>query len=132
MLKIGTNKKAFTLIEVMLAAMVLALGAVLIHEVFFACVDTFNYCHHYFSVAYWLDEKVWRIQQDLRHLGPLAQPTTHGEFRHRNKEFAWDLTHDLVYGTQDLYEINAAVSWKEGPRAINISRTAFAKYVEKE
>jgi prepilin-type N-terminal cleavage/methylation domain-containing protein len=132
MLKIGINKRAFTLIEVMLAAMVLALGAVLIHEAFFTCVDTFNYCYDYFSVAGWLNEKIWQIQQDFKQLGPTANPISQGEFRYRNKDFLWDLTYSLAFGASDLYEINAAVSWKEGPRNIRISRTAFAKYVEKK
>ena len=132
MLKIGSKKQAFTLIEVMLATMVLSLGAVLIHEVFFKSLDTFNYCHNYFSVGYWLDEKIWSVQDNLRQSGPLANMARDGKFKAGNKDFAWNLSYDLAYDTQDLYKIVLDVSWREGPRDIKVSRTAFAKYVEKK
>jgi hypothetical protein len=132
MLKIGINVRAFTLIEVMLAAMVLALGAILIHEAFFTCINTFNYCYDYYSVAYWLNDKIWQVQQELKRSGRMAGPVFHGKFRCGNKDFMWDMAYGMVYGAQDLYEINAAVSWKEGRRDIRISRVAFAEYAEKE
>ena len=132
MLKIGSKKQAFTLIEVMLATMVLSLGAVLIHEVFFKSLDTFNYCHNYFSVGYWLDEKIWSVQDNLRQSGPLANIARGGKFKAGNKDFVWILSYDLAYDTRDLYKIVLDVSWREGPRDIRESRTAFAKYVEKK
>jgi hypothetical protein len=111
---------------------VLSLGAVLIHEVFFKSLDTYNYCHNYFSVGYWLDEKIWSVQDNLRQSGPLANIERGGKFKAGNKDFAWNLSYDLVYDTQDLYKIVLDVSWQEGSRNINVSRTAFAKYVEKK
>jgi prepilin-type N-terminal cleavage/methylation domain-containing protein len=132
MLKIGSKKRAFTLIEVMLATMVLSLGAVLIHEVFFKSLDTHNYCHNYFSVGYWLDEKIWSIQDSLRQSGPLVNIARDGKFKAGNKDFVWNLSYDLAYDTQDLYKIVLDVSWQEGPRDIKVSRAAFARYVEKK
>jgi prepilin-type N-terminal cleavage/methylation domain-containing protein len=132
MSKIGNRKKAFTLIEVMLATAVLSLGAVLIHEAFFKSLDTYNYCHNYFSVGYWLDEKIWSAQDSLKQSGPLANIERSGKFKSGNKDFSWNLSYDLAYDTSDLYKIGLDVSWQEGSRDIKISRTAFAKYVEKE
>ena len=132
MSKIGSKKKAFTLIEVMLATAVLSLGAVLIHEVFFKSLDTYNYCHNYFSMGYWLDEKIWSVQDNLRQSGPLVNVERNGRFKAGNKDFAWNLSYDLTCDTQDLYKIVLDVSWREGSRDIKVSRTAFAKYVEKK
>jgi len=131
MSRTGNRKKAFTLIEVMLATMALSLGAVLIHEVFFKSLDTHNYCHNYFSVGCWLDEKMWSVQDNLRHAGPLASVARGGKFKAGNKDFAWDLSYDLAYDAPGLYKIVLDVSWQEGPRDINLSRTALAKYAEK-
>ncbi|MBU1913265.1 MAG: prepilin-type N-terminal cleavage/methylation domain-containing protein [Candidatus Omnitrophica bacterium] len=132
MLKIGSKKQAFTLIEVMLATMVLSLGAVLIHEAFFKSLDTYNYCHNYFSVGYWLNEKMWSVQDSLRQSGPLVNVARGGKFKAGNKDFTWNLSYDLAYDTEDLYKIVLDVSWQEGSRDIHVSRAAFAKYVEKK
>jgi prepilin-type N-terminal cleavage/methylation domain-containing protein len=132
MLKIGSKKQAFTLIEVMLATMVLSLGAVLIHEAFFKSLDTHNYCHDYFSVGYWLDEKIWSAQDSLRQSGLSVNIARDGKFKAGNKDFVWNLSYDLTCDTQDLYKIVLDVSWKEGSRDIKVSRVAFAKYVEKK
>jgi prepilin-type N-terminal cleavage/methylation domain-containing protein len=132
MSKTGNRKKAFTLIEVMLATMVLSLGAVLIHEVFFKSLDTHNYCHNYFSVGYWMDEKIWNVQDSLKQSGPLVSVERNGKFNSGNKDFAWNLSYDLACDAQDLYKIVLDVSWKEGSRGINLSRVAFAKYAEKK
>lgn len=132
MLRIGNKKRAFTLIEVMLAAIILSLAAVLIHEVFFKSLDTFNYCDNYFKIGYWMDEKIWGVQDNLTQSGPAAIVESGGKFIAENKDFYWNLSHDLINDTDGLYRIDLDVSWKEGLRDALVSRMAFAKYVEKK
>jgi len=126
----GSNK-GFTLIEVMMATAVLALGTVLIHEAFFISLDAFGYYFHYLNVAPWADEKIWDAQDELSRLGPQAKIEKEGEFVDRNKNFRWNLSYEPLEETHSLYRIDLVLSWREGRRKADLSRSACAIY-EKE
>jgi len=133
MLRIGNNlRRGFTLVEVMVATAVLSLAMVLIYQVFFTCLDSFNYCADYLDVVSFLDEKTWLAQDSLTRLDSLGADETEGEFVNQNKRFKWILTADTVEGADGLlYEIAGRMIWREGRRDIEVSRTAYAIY-EKE
>ena len=122
----------FTLIEVMVATAVLALGIVLIFEAFFISLDSFNYCSNYLNVATWVDEKIWQAQDALSHLGSQGFIETEGSFVNRNKNFDWNLSYNLIDVQPDLYKINLVLSWKEGRRKVRVSRAAYAIYEKEE
>jgi prepilin-type N-terminal cleavage/methylation domain-containing protein len=127
--KIG-NKRAFTLLEVMVTTAVLSLGTVLIHESFFITLDSYDYCSNYFNVAPWMDEKIWQVRDNIIRLGSSSQIETSGTFTIKNKDFSWNLSHSLVEGAQDLHKLDLVVFWKEGQRKVKLSRTAYAKYAQ--
>jgi len=130
-LKIGNKlKKAFTLTEVMVAACVLSLGAVLIYESFFIILDSFNYCSNYLNIASWMNEKVWYAQDELSRLHSPDQIDTAGEFAARNKNFRWNLSHNLI--SEDLYQIDLTLFWQEGQRKVKLLRSTYAMYDEKK
>ena len=127
MLRIG-SKAGFTLIEVMVAAAILALGVVLIYQGFFISIDSFNYCANYLQIAPWANEKIWQAQDSLKRLGPQAQIETSGKFVNRNKNFTWSLSYNLLDEAFGLYKIDLAVLWQEGPRKTQVTRSAYALY----
>jgi len=131
--KIGNNKKAFTLIEVMIATAVLSLTTLLIYEAFFISLDTFNYCYNYLNVFSLADEKIWQAQDDISRFGTLTNIAENGEFVDRNKNFVWNLSNSPIADAQNqkLYKIDLILSWQEGKRPVKISRTAFAIYENK-
>lgn len=130
MLRIGSNFKGFTLIEVMVTTTILALGVVLIYESFFISLDSFNYCSNYLNVAPWMDEKIWQAKDDLNRSGNLDEIETQGEFQNKGKNFTWNLSSSLIDKVQSLclYEIDLSVFWKEGKRQIKLSRNTYALY----
>jgi prepilin-type N-terminal cleavage/methylation domain-containing protein len=128
--RIGNNK-GFTLIEVMIATAVLALGTVLIHEAFLSSLDAFDYYYNYLRLASWADEKIWDAQDELLRLGPQADIEREGEFSDRNKNFRWSLSYVSLEETKSLYGIDLILSWQEGKRKASILRSAYAIY-EKE
>ncbi len=132
-LRIGNKKKTkgFTLFEVMIAALVLLLGVVLIHETFFSSLDLHNYYVNYLNLSSWADEKIWQAQDDLEHLGPGADILRIGKFRDRNRTFNWNLSFNLIDDEADMYsmyEINLEITWQEGKRQVKVSRSAYAIY----
>lgn len=130
-LKIG-NRRGFTLIEVMIATAVLSLGAVLVHQSFFTCLDSANYYSDYLSVIPWMDEKIWQAQDALARSESLQLIEKNGEFKSRNKVFSWNLGYGFVDEESRLYKIDLAVAWQEGERSVKVSRTAYAMYEERK
>lgn len=121
-------KKGFTLMELMTAAVVVAIGAILIYECFFRSLDLFNYCYDYLGVVSWVDEKIWKARDDIIRTGTLSEPETAGTFKIKNKNFGWNLYCSPAGDIKDLYRLNLSLFWKEGSRPAVISRNVFARY----
>lgn len=126
------TQSAFTLIEIMVATVVLSLGAVLVHRSFFTCLDSVNYYSDYLSVIPWMDEKVWQAQDALSRSESPQLAGKNGEFKSRNKVFSWNLGYGFVDEESRLYRINLVVFWQEGSRKVKLLRTAYAMYEDKK
>jgi len=122
------NKRGFTLVEVMVAVSVLALAVVMLHESYFISLDAYAYYARYLNTAYWMDEKLWEVKDEIRRLGEAAQLSGSGVFSREGRDFNWELSlipRDSVSG---LYQINLQLLWEEGKRKPRISRNAYALY----
>jgi prepilin-type N-terminal cleavage/methylation domain-containing protein len=131
---IGTNK-SFTLIEVMIATSVLAIGSILIYEALFIALDSYNYCDNYLRVVQLMNEKMWQAQENLAEQSNLGDIQAHGEFIEKNKLYNWDLSYSLVdeaKGKYKLSRIDLTLSWQEGRRLVNLSRNAYALFRQKQ
>ena len=122
------NNKGFTLLEVMVASSVLALGILMIFESFFSSLDAYNGYFHYLNVCPWADEKIWEAQTQVAALGPSAHVDSSGVLTLRKKDFNWSLTCDTGEAASGLYKLQLTVSWKEKKKTINLLRSAYAVY----
>ena len=122
----------FTLLEVMVAAAVLALGAVLIYQAFFLSLDIYTYCDDYLSLASFSDEKIWELQNELSRAGPGAgiQMPLSGTLKRAAQTFAWELSYSQAQ-QQNLYQVDLVITWKEGARNLKLVRDAYALYSPK-
>ena len=125
------SKRAFTLIEVMVAVAVLSFGLVMVYQAFFIVLDTFNYGADYLEVSPWMDEKIWQAQDSIMRKGLLEDNSADGELTLRNKKFTWALENSPIAGTNNLTALKLEVSWKEGKRVAQVSRSCYAKYYER-
>lgn len=123
-----TGIKAFTLVEVMAATAVLALGAVLLYQSFFLSLDTFDYCADYFRIAPLAQERVWEMQDELIRRGDSANIAPSGEFLIRNKSFPWSCSYESIDAKYGLYKIDFSVSWRKGGRDLRLLRNAYATF----
>ena len=126
-----TGIRGFTLIEVMVAASVLALGTVLIYEAFFTSLDAYNYYFNYLNVAAFADEKIWEAQDTLTHFASLQDLESKGTFTRGSRRFSWDLSYgaiDKVKEECQLFKVDLKLSWREGKKVANLSRSAYALY----
>ncbi|MBI5150059.1 MAG: prepilin-type N-terminal cleavage/methylation domain-containing protein [Candidatus Omnitrophica bacterium] len=131
MMSITGNRRSFTLIEVMVATVILAVSTVWISQSFFMALNSYNYCARYLGVVAWANDKIWEAQDNLRQSGPLAVMGDSGEFTQEKKNVAWSLAYAPV-GENNLYKIDLELSWKEGPRNSKLQRSAYAVYYAQE
>ena len=124
----GNNKRGFTLIEVMIATVILALGTTFLSQSFFITLDSYNYCSRYLQVLSWADEKVWEAQQSLSEQGPAATLSNTGNFTEKGRNFVWYLSYSPVDANGSLYKIDFEMSWQEGSRKARIQRSTYALY----
>lgn len=127
-LKIGN--KGFTLMEIMVATVVLSLGTVLIYGAFFTSLDAFSRYTNYLNLIPWMDEQVWQVQDNLSKFGSLARIQTSGGFQKSGKTFNWGLNYSLIDG--GLYKIDLDLYWQQGQIKAGLSRSAYAEYKKKE
>jgi len=128
MSKIGTSDRGFTLIEVMLAAMALSLGALLIYQSFFMTLDAHNYCRSYFTIASWSDEKMWQAQEEVTRFGAIVDIDSMGQLTKDGKVFRWALSCYPVDEESGLYSVDMMTVWQDGRRASKILRNGYAIY----
>lgn len=131
MSRIGNNC-AFTLVEVMVATAVLALGVTLIYQGFFISLDSLGYCQDYLRIAPLADEKIWQAQDALRRLGPSAELDAGGSFADGRRSFGWNLSYNSLGGPSGLCEISLSVLWQNGQKKSRLVRGAYALHVEQE
>ncbi len=128
-----TGNKGFTLLEVMIAVSVLALGAVIVYQSFFIAIDSFNYYSALLKIAPWMDEKVWEAQSDIARIGGLGPSTFgSGELEINNKKIGWSLSYRTLDDTGNLYQLNLVALWPQGSRQVRLTRSAYALYLGKE
>ena len=127
-----TGNRGFTLIEVMVATVILSLGAVMVYQAFFIAADSYNYCLDYLGIAAWMDDKIFEVQEALSRFGALGGITTSGVLTSRNREFSWDILQELIGQPPDLYRLRLTVTWQEGRRKVNLSREAYALHLTQE
>lgn len=127
-LRIG-NKKAFSLIEQMVAVTILSSGIVLIYGAFFASLNAFNYCSSRLDALSWMNEKIWETQNELVYSGALIMGGYTGSFVKKTKNFDWTMSVDLIGQAQDsyLWKLALTVFWKEPQRNVSLSQTAYVQ-----
>ena len=117
-----SDKKGFTLIEIMVAVAILSCGLVPIFQALFVSVNAFGTSVNSSNLQPWIDEKIWETKDKLLHGSSGADS---GRVTLARKEFTWTVSVDLIDAEEKLYQLRLAVSWQEGGREKNVIRTAY-------
>ncbi len=123
-----TGKKGFTLVEVMVAAAVLALGALFVYQPFIMYLDVFDYYASYAPVSAWMNQKMWEAQDAVMREGSVGAASSAGEFKIGARNYSWHLSQEPLELEQGLHKLELIVSWKLAKRSPTLTRTAFALY----
>ncbi|MDD5348092.1 MAG: prepilin-type N-terminal cleavage/methylation domain-containing protein [Candidatus Omnitrophica bacterium] len=132
----GKNKarRAFTLIEVMVAVAVLSFGIVMIYQAYFTVANAYSYCSRYLAIAPSVEEKIWEAQDSIRRTGDLVDQPLEGQWQVGAKNYVWLLSYLPLESDPEsgLFKITLEVNWKEGKRYVKTGRTAYAFYQKAE
>jgi len=124
----GKENKAFTLVEVLVSSVILAVGLVIIFEVFLTSLDIVNLFNNRLSAQLFLDEKIWQLQSSLDQTSGMFIPNEQsGIVSISGRDFKWQLDMELVDLTQETFKVAARVDWTEGQKQRNIKRQTIVK-----
>jgi prepilin-type N-terminal cleavage/methylation domain-containing protein len=125
------KKTGFSLIELIVATVILSVGIIVVYQGFLISLRGFNYCIDYLSTQQWMDEKIWEVKDQLIHYRTLLTEDDTGIFIRRNKNFRWDLSYHLIEGIEgkSLYEINLKVFWDEGAQKVSTQRSTYVFFI---
>jgi len=127
-MKIKKSSNGFTLVEVLVSAVILAIGVVIIFEVFLLSLDIVNLFNHRLNAQWFLTEKIWQVQDVLdQPLGGFIPLKDSGTVIFSNKSFDWEVEVELLDVNQELYKLDAQINWNEGAKTRTITRTTFLK-----
>lgn len=123
----------FTLLEVTVTVAILSLGLVGLSQAFFTSIEAFSYAQDYLNIRPWMDELVWKVQDDLQRYGDLINKEASDSLIVGNKRFSWHMQIEPIETAEKyaLYRLTLNVFWRMGRRRKNISREIYLRYAQK-
>lgn len=122
-------KPSFSLIEAMLAVIILSVGMIVIYEAFFSSLNAFTYSSRRLNVLSWMNEKIWQTQDELVQTGELKTGKSIGSFVDKNRNFDWKMSISSIGQNRDSYlcKLVLTVFWKEPHKKVSLSQVAYVQ-----
>lgn len=122
-------KPSFSLIEAMLAVIILSVGMIVIYEAFFSSLNAFTYSSRRLNVLSWMNEKIWQTQDELVQTGELKTGKSIGSFVDKNRNFDWKMSTSSIGQNRDSYlcKLVLTVFWKEPHKKVSLSQVAYVQ-----
>lgn len=122
------KNRAFTLVEVMVATVVLVVGVVVIFEAFLVSLDALAVFNNRLNAQWFFDAKTWQIQNQLDSSSDSFMPLqADGVLKLGTEDYTWVSTMQLVDPLQELYRVNLVLQWNQGNKNIKLKTQTMAK-----
>ncbi|MCK5451502.1 MAG: prepilin-type N-terminal cleavage/methylation domain-containing protein [Candidatus Omnitrophica bacterium] len=119
--------KGFSLVELMVAVAVLAIGLTVIYESFFIIADVTSGLPYYIKTQALIDEVMWEEENNLRIAGYLFPSTESGKIDVGNKKIRYVKKIEVLSSSQGLYNIDTDLTWKAGTKFINNTNSTYLR-----
>lgn len=119
----------FSLVEVMIAVSVLALGTMLIQESYLRTAHLYGLYRHSFAARSWMDEKTWELREGAVYAQSPATGPGGGGFDEAGKMFQWSSDVSSAAG-KDLFKVRLDVNWQEGPNPQALTKEVYVSKAE--
>lgn len=118
-----SSRAGFTLIEVMLAVVFLALGTLMIQEGFLRSANLYGRYVNTIRASVWMNGRLWSARETTL-FSEEVPPSENGELVLGGVPFRWSLGVQQV--DEVLYALRLAVEWNEGSRPLTLTREIYA------
>lgn len=125
MSKTGSNTRGFTLIEVMLAVCVLALGVVMVQQGLLRSADLVARASTRLKARFLLEEKLWQTRETLVFADAPESADDGGSGGDAMSSYQWDVGSSATGDTEDLYSVKGKIIWKESGRDVEFENETF-------
>jgi len=119
------GRRSFTLIEVLVCVVVFSVGIIFIFQSFFTCLNAFSRYATYLNIMPWMNEQLWRAEDEIIRTGTPVSSGNQGEFSYEGKKFSWQLVSGLIDKTEGLYRLDLTVSWQEATKLMVMNRYVY-------
>ncbi len=120
--------KGFTLIEVLVAIAIVAIGLAAVFCSFISSYQILKQTENYNQAILISLEQLWQME-DKALRGEDISGLYHGEHTDGLKKFEWEFSDDAIEPYEDLKELKLNIKWTEGKRKGQIN---WASYLIKE
>jgi hypothetical protein len=118
------------MIELMAAAVVLAVGTLLLQGGLLRSAHLYGRYSDTLKVNLWADEKLWQAREDILYTDPPDTGSGNGSFTIDGKDYAWSLDTRALQG-QGIYSVNLNIQWDEGGTPYQLKREMYATLPKK-
>lgn len=121
-----TVNSGFTLIEIMLAVVILSFGLVLVLRSFATALDGITRSENVKAASYLLEEKMEEIKEKAKEEDGIKRGTSSGQFTvltPRRCEWSLEVVPSGV--DEDLNEVKLEISWQEGKSKRSLFGTTY-------
>lgn len=121
-----TGNRGFTLIEIMLAVVILSFGLVLVLRSFATALDGITRSENVKAASYLLEEKMEEIKEKAKEEDGIKRGASSGQFTvltPRRCEWSLEVVPSGV--DEDLNEVKLEISWQEGKSKRSLFGTTY-------
>lgn len=119
------SRAGFTLIEVMLAVCVLALGTVMVQQGFLRCAGLFREASHRLAAESWINSKLAETREKVVYAEMPDLEAESGVFIWSGRSFDWRVSIDSEPAGKDLYRMTVSAQWLQSGRPASISKESY-------
>lgn len=118
------RKNGFTLLEVMLATVILSFGIAFIYQSFFTSLNGTVYVCNRLNASLELSNKIWEIQDKIRH-GGVYNLQKGGQVSLNNRTYNWQALYEPLDTNYNFYNVLIKFWWLQNNRQKGISRSVY-------
>ncbi len=118
------NKDAFSLLEVLVATVILSVGVVFLFPSFFLATDALGITNDQLVALPWAENKLWEDARALERVGPAVAGFDAGQVSLGKKTYIWERSSEEV--EPGLFVLTLTVRWVAGGREHEM---VYATYV---
>ncbi len=108
------NSRGFSLLEVLVAAVILSIGVVFLFPSFFMASDALGIAHDQLVIQSWADNKLWEDARALEQAGQDAAALDAGEVVLGKETYIWERSSEEV--DPGLFALTLTVRWTAAGR----------------